>query len=236
MARRAPRTARMRRMACGSNRAAGAANGPSAPKLHMITAPAAASADEVSMAARHSSPNKVVTRYGTALPSVSAPMSRPSAKPRRVLNQLAAIFMAGGYTAASAMPVARRSAMSDHAPGAATTMALASAPPRAPAHTSLRAETRSAMLTNAAISVPATKPPCTAIVSHAASTLLRCHSRTMAGVTAVAENQSVMPSSSARAMITSCRQAPAGTVFSWDRIKEPCRYPTRRRRSTMAST
>ena len=93
----------------------------------------------------------------------------------------------------------------------------ARAPPRwrgrrrtAPAHTRCRLSTRSAMLMNAARSVPTTKPPCTAIVSHDASVALSCSSRERAGVTEVAENHSVIPRNSARAMTTSWRQAPVG--------------------------
>ena len=70
------------------------------------------------------------------------------------------------------------------------------------------------MLTNAASNVPTTKPPCTAIVNQDASVALICSSRESAGVTAVAENHSVIPRNSARAMTTSWPQAPAGVSAS----------------------
>jgi hypothetical protein len=222
-------------MACGSKRTDGARYGPSRAVSTTSRPPATASVEAVSIAGRQASPNSVVMRYGTALPSVSAPINSPSAKPRRARNQPAAIFIAGGYTAARPMPVAKRSAITTHGPGASSTAAFAAAPASAPAQMRRGPDTRSAMLMNAPASVPATKPACTAMVSQAASLPLKERSRASAGVTAVAENHSVMPRNCASAMMPSWIQAPGGDV-SWDRIKEPCRYPTRRRRSTMAST
>ena len=64
---------------------------------------------------------------------------------------------------------------------------------------SRRACSRSARFSTALTSVPATKPPCTAIVSHAVCPGLSLNSRTSAGVTAVAENHSVMPRNSPEA-------------------------------------
>ena len=45
-------------------------------------------------------PGMACTRYGVALPTVSAPTIVPTASPRRARNQVAIIFIAGGYTPA----------------------------------------------------------------------------------------------------------------------------------------
>src|SRR6516162_806128 len=68
------------------------------------------------------------TRYGVAFPTVSAPTTVPIARPRLERNQVAAIFIAGGYTPASAIPVANRSASAVEKPSLATTPALTVAP------------------------------------------------------------------------------------------------------------
>ncbi len=64
----------------------------------------------------------------------------------------------------------------------------------------------------AVASVPTTKPPCTAIVSHAVSPDDRSNAPASDGVTAVAENHSDMPSSSAAASHASMRQAGAAST------------------------
>src|ERR1051326_4963391 len=56
-------------------------------------------------------PGNAWTRDGTDLPATSAPTTAPIARPRLVLNQVAAIFMAGGYTPARKNPVAKRKAI-----------------------------------------------------------------------------------------------------------------------------
>ena len=63
------------------------------------------------------------------------------------------------------------------------------------------------MLRKALRSVPQTKPAWTAIVSQAACSAFRASSDTNVGVTAVAENHSVMPKNSPRAISPSMRQA-----------------------------
>ena len=62
----------------------------------------------------------------------------------------------------------------------------------------------SGRLSSADTSVPATKPPCTAIVSHAASPAVRWNSATIGAVAAVAENHSVMPRNIASDSHASC--------------------------------
>jgi hypothetical protein len=55
-------------------------------------------------------PGIACTRYGVALPTVSAPTTVPTASPRRARNQVAIIFIAGGYTPARHTPVTKRHA------------------------------------------------------------------------------------------------------------------------------
>src|SRR5438093_489138 len=53
-------------------------------------------------------PATACARYGTALPTVSAPTTVPIARPRSEENHVAIIFMAGGYTPARQNPVKKR--------------------------------------------------------------------------------------------------------------------------------
>src|SRR5687768_5452926 len=86
-----------------------------------------------------------------------------------------------------------RNTMSERDPGATIAGALATAPTREPMNIKVRGLKMSARLPSALTSVPATKPACTAMVSHAACPGGMLNSRTSRGVTAVAENHSVMP-------------------------------------------
>ena len=93
-ARRAPRT-RAAPRARRSGEVAGS-SGPSRTTATASSPPSSASAEVKTIGVRHADPKSVVTRCGIALPSVSAPISVPRAKPRRVRNQPAATFIAGG--------------------------------------------------------------------------------------------------------------------------------------------
>src|SRR3989442_762546 len=86
------------------------------------------------------------------------------------------------------MPVATRSAISGAGWLAATRAAFAAAPETHPIAKRRRALMTSGRLKSAESSVPATKPPWTAMVSHAASPGVRWNSETMAAVAAVAEH------------------------------------------------
>ena len=172
-----------------------------------------------------------VSKWGKALPSVSAPMRTPSASPRRSRNQPAASFMPGGYTHASEMPVRKRRPMTASPEGAHSTAALVAAPASAPRNNRTRAFSTSDRLAIALASVPATKPAWTAIVSHAARAADSANSSTSTGVTAVAENHSVMPKNSATASAASIFHAV--TIGSSQFV---CTYRTSSARSTTAST
>src|SRR5919206_3234324 len=110
----------------------------------MRSAATAAHADAVSTTGATPAPGSAWTRYGPALPTVRAPTTVPTASPRRARNQVATIFIAGGYTPASASPVAARQASARRyaAPGSAgraRRAALATAPATALAAKSRRA-------------------------------------------------------------------------------------------------
>jgi hypothetical protein len=133
----------------------------------------------------------------------------PSARPRPSRNQPAAIFMPGGYTSASDAPVRKRNAMTLAPPGATSTAALVSAPTTDPRNINTRALRTSARFATALTSVPATKPACTAIVSHAAWFGAMSYSAISRGVIAVAENHNVMPRNCASETTPSIFQAEA---------------------------
>ena len=153
-------------------------------------------------------------RCGNADPIVTAPMTVPSAMPRRSRNHPAATFIPGGYTHASAAPVAIRSATSVVGPGATASAALASAPRRHPTLKSLRALSTSGRFRSAEISVPTTNPPWTAIVNHAVCAEVRSNSATIGALAAVAENHSVIPKNMASDSQASCHR---GDVI-WTRV------------------
>src|SRR6266851_7422903 len=83
--------------------------------------------------------------------------------------------------------------MSGAGPVARTSAAFDAAAATHPIANSRRALITSGRLRIAEISVPITKPPCTAIVSHAVSADERWNSATIGAFAAVAENHSVMP-------------------------------------------
>src|SRR5262249_49629735 len=103
------------------------------------------------------------------------------------------------------MPVQKRSAMMTAEDGAATIAALTIAPTAHPIANKRRALIASATLVTAVSSVPATNPPCTAIVSQARAATSMRYSAAIAGAAAVAENHNVMPSTSPTAMSASMR-------------------------------
>jgi hypothetical protein len=104
-------------------------------------------------------------RYGVALPIVSAPTMTPIARPRASRNHVAIIFIAGGYTPASSMPVRKRKPSATAKPGATISKAFDTAASRALAANSRRDGIRSPRLSNAASAVPTTNPSCTAVVN-----------------------------------------------------------------------
>ncbi len=105
--------------------------------------------------------------------------------------------MAGGYTPARKKPVRKRRARAAAKPGATTSRALAAAAHSAEVANRDRAGTTSARLSSAAAAVPNTKPSWTTVVSQPACWALRPQSAWSCGATALAVNQSDIPSSSA---------------------------------------
>src|SRR5436309_181587 len=193
VASRAGRYANTRTTARGSNRALVATYGPSPTAASTMAPPASARPDADSISVLHGMvAEAAASRWGNADPTVSAPMRMPSAAPRWRSNQPAATFMPGGYTQASAAPVAMRSAMRTAGSPARTSPAFAAAPATQPRANSHRGLMMSGRLSAAERSVPATKPPWTAIVSHAVAAGVRWNFATIDAVAAVAENHSVM--------------------------------------------
>src|SRR5689334_16571531 len=107
------------------------------------------------------------TRYGSALPTVSAPTTVPTAKPRRDLNHVEIIFIAGGYTPARHTPHANRVSTAGRNPSTESSSALKPAPSSALTANSSFDGMMSARFRIAMAAVPATKPSCTLVVSHA---------------------------------------------------------------------
>src|SRR5436190_18268901 len=89
------------------------------------------------------------TRYGVAFPTVSAPTIVPTARPRLALNQVAIIFIAGGYTPARQKPQANRVATATAKPEAASSAALEQAPSTAAMAKSTRDGSMSARFSTA---------------------------------------------------------------------------------------
>ena len=206
VASRAPRLRTTAPSACRSNGADAATCGPSLTKRWTMAPPMTASIEELSISVRHDRSAALHDkRCGNAEPRVNAPTTTPSALPRRSRNQPAAIFIPGGYTHASAAPVSRRSAMMVDPSDDQAIAAFAAAPATQPAANSRRALKTSARLSTALISVPATNPPCTAMVSHAVADSPRASSDAMRGAAAVAENHSVIPKNCPRATSASIR-------------------------------
>ena len=194
------------RTRCHENGRAGKGYGPSRYPNHTSSAARHAPTDALATTGVIPAPGIACTRYGTALPTVSAPTMVPTASPRRARNQVAIIFMAGGYTPASARPVMKRQSSAPDSCSDCNSMALAAAPTSAHAANSARAGTMSATLSTAEMAVPVTKPSCTIVVSHAASLLLSVHCAVYCADTALAANHSVIPSSSATVRRPSMRQ------------------------------
>ncbi len=121
------------------------------------------------------------------------------ARPRPSRNQVAAIFIAGGYVPARQTPVRkRRTSAGPRWSVPSASPALITAPASAPHIMSERAGTTSGRLVSAAASVPTMNPACTAIVRPARPASPRAHSRESAGSTAEALNHSDSARSSAR--------------------------------------
>ena len=131
----------------------------------------------------------------------------PIAQPRPSRNQPATIFIPGGYTPASAAPVATRRAMPTVGFEALATPTVASAAATADTWTSRRADQRSLRVRTAETSAPRTKPSCTEIVSQAVPVGVSCHTRESVGATADALNHGAIAKSSAMASTASTRRA-----------------------------
>src|SRR5438046_8945419 len=143
---------------------------------------------DVSTTGRSPTSGMARTRYGVAFPTVRAPTITPIANPRSVRNQVAVIFMAGGYTPARKNPVRNRRPRADGNPGAARIAAFAKAPNRAEMLKSRPAGITSARFRTAATAVPQTKPSWTIVVNQPASALVRPQIERSWGVPAVAEH------------------------------------------------
>src|SRR5258705_5716177 len=103
-------------------------------------------------------PGNACTRYGVALPTVRAPTIVPTARPRRALNHVEIIFIAGGYTPARQNPHASRVITAGKKPPASNIDALHTAPSSAALANNEREGRMSARLSTAMTAVPATKP------------------------------------------------------------------------------
>jgi hypothetical protein len=101
--------------------------------------------------------------------------------------------------------VQNRSATMTAEEGAAVIETLKNAPSMQPMANRRRALIASARLVTAVSSVPTTKPPWTAIVNHARAAASMRYSAPIAGAAAVAENHSVIPSTSPTAISASVR-------------------------------
>src|SRR5439155_24509063 len=111
-------------------------------------------------------------------------------------------------------PVTTRKTISGAGPVARTSAAFDAAAATHPIANRRRALITSGRLRIAEISVPITKPPCTAIVSQAVSAPDKWHSATIGGMAAVAENHSVMPRNIASDSQASWRGADAAAAMS----------------------
>src|SRR5436190_22476802 len=99
----------MRGAAARENGGEGAAKGPSPGTRSTSSPPTTAHPAARPKTTRHAAGETAQrTRCGLADPSVSAPTRMPIASPLPSLNHPAAIFILGGYTAASAAPVRSR--------------------------------------------------------------------------------------------------------------------------------
>ena len=95
LASRTPRFANTLTICRASKGAAPDEKGPS-PTKRATTPPTVAMSESATRLTRQSALPIALTRYGEALPSVSAPIRTPSAIPRPSRNQVAIIFMPGG--------------------------------------------------------------------------------------------------------------------------------------------
>ena len=79
-----------------SKRAEGNRCGPSLTKTQTTAPPAIARIEAASNTCRHGRSVRPRIRYGTAEPTVRAPIRMPMARPRPSRNHVAMIFIAGG--------------------------------------------------------------------------------------------------------------------------------------------
>src|SRR3989475_98443 len=211
--------------ATGRSRRAGENGGaPSLTRAGRGTPPPAARSEAAPSVPRHGRSVRPRIRWGTAEPTVRAPIRIPIARPRPSRNHVAMIFIAGGYAPAMLTPVTKRRTRA----GARLDTQRASAPfAAAPRRTdqvmSVRGDQTSGRLPSALASVPTMKPAWTAIVSAALPLSSSAHSRSSAGRTAEALNQRARAPSSASERTVSCRQARVtpGALLDDARVPEP---------------
>src|SRR5437762_3765610 len=207
------RSRRIRGAADQENGGDAAVYGPSLGTSSTRPAPSAADAAATTSTERHASAGTSQrTRCGAAEPSVRAPTRIPIAHPRPSRNQPAAIFIPGGYTPASAAPVATRNANPLTGPRDIATPSVASAAVRLAAAARRRADQRSLSVSMALTSAPPTKPSCTEMVSHEAPVGPRRHAAERAGATAEALNHGAMAHSCATARTARTRRGVRGPL------------------------
>src|SRR5688572_4529031 len=213
-ARRGPRSRKTAAAMRMSKRAAGKRCGPSRTNASTTVVDASASTEATSSVWRQGSVVRPRTSHGVAEPTVSAPTRIPMARPRPSRNQVAMIFMAGGYAPAMATPVTKRStSAAGRLSTQRATTPLESAPRTALPAMSSRGDHTSGRLPSALTRVPPMNPSWTAMVSPALPPSPSCHSLRNAGSTAEAENQSDSASNSASDSTASCRQR-ASTIVA----------------------
>ena len=156
-------------------------------------------------------------RWGSAEPSVRAPIIAPSANPRPTRYQLDIAFSAGGYTPASAAPVTSRAKREGMNASVSTMDAFARAAIEALIMIRRLGGIRSARLVAEENTAPTTNPSWTAMVSQLLSADERSHRSLSCPSTAAVENHGDIASTSATARMMSCRRWSAGLrVTAWE--------------------
>ena len=157
---------------------------------------------------RHERDSAERIRCGDADPRVSAPTMIPRASPRPRANHVVITFMPTGYTPANATPVKKRSTRALPKPSLNTaTPAFSAAPVTAAAAITTCGATRSARLSTADVTAPATNPSWTDVVSRLSPVPVSPHSRESDPLTAEAENHIDIANTCTSAMYHSCRRA-----------------------------
>src|SRR6188472_450536 len=180
----------------GEKRGAGTSSGP----LRAISPTSAAPMTPATLAATTTGPQstpayapRARNRKGSATPTVKAPFTTPIARPRSRRNQPAPIFIATGYTAASAAPVRNRNGIAE--PGSVASNPnprLAIAAMIAPAANSRGAGMTSGAPITARPIAPTANPSWTITVRNGRSSSPTVHSSRRIGATAAAANDGDM--------------------------------------------